>query len=158
MKIKYFFTIIFIFSLLLSACGFKPIYKETYERISIDYHPILISENSMIITQMFNNFFSNEDRNSNLKLEVIISEKKIPVITNSDGTVSKYKVEVYITFNLIDKTSEKSLYSDFTRGSAQYNVQVNEYDTELKFEESQKTATSNALQLIPIKIENFQSQ
>lgn len=155
-KLKNYITIFFTITFL--SCGFNPIYKDNYERDNINYQPNLKSNNSLIVTQTFDNFFSNINQNSNFILEVSINEKKLPIITNADGTVAKYKVEVYVSFHLIDKETERKLYTDYTRGFSQYNVQVNEYDTELKFKESLNTATLNALQLIPIKIENFQSR
>ena len=158
MKNKKIYLFSLLISLMLSACGFQPIYKDDYNRISANYLPVLISDNSIVVTQTFNNFFSNAEQGADLILEVSINEKELAVITNADGTIAKYKVEIYVSFNLIDKETDRNLYIDYTRGFSQYNVQVNEYDTELKFKESQNTATLNALQLIPIKIENYQSR
>lgn len=158
MKNKKIYLFSLLISLILSACGFQPIYKDNYNLKSINYQPVLISYNSTVTSQTFNNFFNNSNQSADLILEVYINEKKLAIITNADGTVAKYKVEVYVSFNLIDEETKENLYTDYTRGFSQYNVQDNEYDTELKFKESQNIATLNALQLIPIKIENFQSQ
>lgn len=158
MKNKKIYLFSLLISLILSACGFQPIYKYDYNRISVSYQPVLISKNSMAITQTFNNFFNKINQDVDTILEVSIDQKKIAIITNADGTVAKYKVEVYVSFDLIDKETKRNLFTDYTRGFSQYNVQVNEYDTELKFKESENTAALNALQLIPIKIENFQSR
>ena len=56
---------------------------------------------------------------------------------------------------LVDYYSE---LSDYSKGFAQYETQTNNYDTEQKRDEAKKIATSNSLQLIPIKIQNFQSR
>ena len=54
--------------------------------------------------------------------------------------------------------SEKKVFSDYSKGFAQYDTQTNNYYTEQKRDEAKKIATSNSLQLIPIKVQNFQSR
>ena len=54
--------------------------------------------------------------------------------------------------------SYKEILSDYSKGFAQYESQTNNYDTKQKRNEAIKIATTNAIQLIPIKIQNFQSR
>ena len=87
-----------------------------------------------------------------------ILEQDLPIVTNSDGTIAKYRIDISTNFVLFDIVNNKEIFSDYSKGFAQYETQTNNYDTEQKRDEAKKIATSNSLQLIPIKIQNFQSR
>lgn len=153
---KKFFLIISLLALI--QCGFEPIYSDKNNRIESDYKPILISENSNIIKETFKSVFNNENSTSNFELRISIQEEDQPVITNSDGTIAKYRIDISTSFILFDVDNKLDIFSDYSRGFAQYETQINNYDTEQKRDEARKIATMNSLQVIPIKIQNFQSR
>ena len=107
---------------------------------------------------MFNSIFSNSNSQSDYQLKISIQEQDLPIVTNSDGTIAKYRIDISIDFILYDKINDQEVFSDYSKGFAQYETQTNNYDTEQKRDEAKKIATSNSLQLIPIKIQNFQSR
>ena len=150
--------IILFFSNFLIQCGFQPIYSERNETVESDYETVLISENSVSVKEAFNSIFRNTSKKSNFELKINIIEQDLPIVTNSDGTVAKYRIDISTNFVLYDRINKKEIFSDYSKGFAQYETQTNNYDTEQKRYEAKKIATTNSLQLIPIKIQNFQSR
>mgnify|MGYP001493974521 CR=1 FL=1 len=150
-------TLISFLAFHLLQCGFEPIYSENSQIIESNYVPIQISENSYTVNKAFNAIFKNRKKQSDFQLRISIREEDLPVITNTDGTISKYRIDITTNFVLIDTTSDKEIFTDYSKGFAQYDTQINNYDTELKREEAKMIATKKALQLIPIKIQDFQS-
>ena len=144
--------------ILLIQCGFTPIYSEKSNLIESDYETILTSENSIVVKEAFNTIFRNSTTKSNYQLKINILEQDLPIVTNSDGTIAKYRIDISTNFVLFDIVNNKEIFSDYSKGFAQYETQTNNYDTEQKRDEAKKIATSNSLQLIPIKIQNFQSR
>ena len=77
--------------------------------INLNINHYLISFiSTILVLGLFNNFFNNSNQSADLILEVYINEKKLAIITNADGTVAKYKVEVYVSFNLIDEETKEN--------------------------------------------------
>jgi len=148
----------YVIVLFLIQCGFQPIYSEKNSIIENDYETVLISDNSIAVKEAFNSVFKNASKQSNYLLKLNIIEQDLPIVTNSDGTIAKYRIDISISFTLFDKFNDKEVFSDYSKGFAQYETQTNNYDTEQKREEAKKIATTNSLQLIPIKIQNFQSR
>ena len=154
---KKIFIILFLSNFFVQ-CGFQPIYSERNETFESDYETVLISENSVSVKEAFNSIFKNTTRESNFELKISIIEQDLPIVTNSDGTVAKYRIDISINFVLYDRINKKEIFSDYSKGFAQYETQTNNYDTEQKRYEAKKIATTNSLKLIPIKIQNFQSR
>ena len=153
---KKIFIILFLSNFFIQ-CGFQPIYSEKNETVESDYETVLISENSVSVKEAFNSIFKNTTKKSNFELKINIIEQDLPIVTNSDGTIAKYRIDISANFILFDKIDDKEIFSDYSKGFAQYETQINEYDTEQKRYEAIKIATANSLQIIPIKIQNFQS-
>tara|TARA_B100001109_G_C18652777_1_gene375839 strand:- start:206 stop:682 length:477 start_codon:yes stop_codon:yes gene_type:complete len=151
------FIIIFLSNFFIQ-CGFQPIYSEISKTVDSNYETVLISENSIATKEAFNSIFKNSMKQSNFELKINIIEQNQPIVTNSDGTVAKYRIDISTSFILYDKINKKEIFSDYSRGFAQYETQTNNYDTEQKKYEAIRIATTNSLQLIPIKIQNFQSR
>jgi hypothetical protein len=154
---KKIFIILFLSNFFVQ-CGFQPIYSERNQTLESDYETVLISENSVSVKEAFNSIFKNTTRESNFELKISIIEQDLPIVTNSDGTVAKYRIDISTNFVLYDRINKKEIFSDYSKGFAQYETQTNNYDTEQKRYEAKKIATTNSLKLIPIKIQNFQSR
>ena len=154
---KKIFIILFLSNFFVQ-CGFQPIYSERNQTVESDYETVLISENSVSVKEAFNSIFRNTSKKSNFELKINIIEQDLPIVTNSDGTVAKYRIDISTNFVLYDRINKKEIFSDYSKGFAQYETQTNNYDTEQKRYEAKKIATTNSLKLIPIKIQNFQSR
>tara|TARA_Y100000389_G_C17446980_1_gene512235 strand:- start:788 stop:1255 length:468 start_codon:yes stop_codon:yes gene_type:complete len=154
---KKIFVILFLSNFFIQ-CGFQPIYSERNETVESDYETVLISENSISVKEAFSSIFRNTSKESNFELKISVIEQDLPIVTNSDGTVAKYRIDISTNFVLYDRINKQEIFSDYSKGFAQYETQTNNYDTEQKRYEAKKIATTNSLQLIPIKIQNFQSR
>ena len=154
---KKIFIILFL-SYFFIQCGFQPIYSDKNVTINSDFETVLISENSIAAKEAFSTIFKNITKESDYQLQINIIEQDQPIVTNSDGTIAKYRIDISANFILFDKINNKEIFSDYSKGFAQYETQINEYDTEQKRYEAIKIATTNSLQIIPIKIQNFQSR
>lgn len=144
--------------ILFSQCGFTAIYSEKSNVVESDYETVLVSENSLAVKEAFRSIFRNSNKQSNYQLKINIIEQDLPIVTNSDGTIAKYRIDITTNFILYDTLKEREIFSDYSKGFAQYETQINNYDTEQKRDEAKQIATSNSLQMIPIKIQNFQSR
>ena len=142
----------------LIQCGFQPIYTERIIKVESDYQTVLTSENSFAVQEAFDAIFRNSNNQFKYQLKINIVEQDLPIVTNSDGTISKYRIDISANFILVDIVNNKEILSDYSKGFAQYESQINNYDTKQKRNEAIKIATINAIQLIPIKIQNFQSR
>jgi len=142
----------------LIQCGFQPIYTERIIKVESDYQTVLTSENSFAVQEAFDAIFRNSNNQFKYQLKINIVEQDLPIVTNSDGTISKYRIDISANFILVDIVNNKEILSDYSKGFAQYESQINNYDTKQKRNEAIKIATTNAIQLIPIKIQNFQSR
>ena len=158
MKLIYKIFILTTLTLMFNHCGFQPIYSYKQSEINTEYLALLVSENPFEVQETFEEVFTNSKDSTNYQLNVTIKDTNEPILTNSDGTIAKYRTEVYSDFALIDSNTKKVIFSGYTRGFAQYETQANEYGTEEKKREALKIATLNALQSIPIKIQNYQSE
>ena len=142
----------------LIQCGFQPIYTERIIKVESDYQTVLTSENSFAVQEAFDAIFRNSNNQFKYQLKINIVEQDLPIVTNSDGTISKYRIDISANFILVDIVNNKEILSDYSKGFAQYESQINNIDTIQKRNEAIKIATTNAIQLIPIKIQNFQSR
>ena len=96
-----------IFSVSLYGCGFKPIYKISDENISIqDYSVEVINNPSREILQEINeSLISNID--SNHRVLIKVEENMTPLIINTNGTISKYRIEIVIDYSLLEIDADK---------------------------------------------------
>ena len=97
---KFFFYIAILF--ILTKCGFTPIYSEKSNVIKSDYVTILTSNNSLAVKEAFKAIFRNSTEQSNYQLRINITEQDLPIITNSDGTIAKYRIDISTNFILYD--------------------------------------------------------
>ena len=147
-------TVVFLLIFLLSSCGFKPIYSKNSYQNNNDYIATLKSDNSLSIKEVFRDLFNNNSKEKNYKLEINITERSIPTVTGSDGTVTKYKIEIYAKFDLIEISNNKLIYTNYSRGFNDYLVVSSEYSTEQNKNVALSLATREALQILITKSQN----
>ena len=150
-------SIIFLL-LYLSSCGFKPMYKISESNIDFkNYSIIIINESSIsreIREEIRKSFPSNLNVNKDYVIEINTIENLDPLITNTDGTVAKYRIEIVINFKVIDKNNDSYLIEDVVRGFAQYTVETSEIESDDKKKRMIRTATSSAIQMMISKIQS----
>ena len=148
-----------IFSLFyLSNCGFKPIYKLSENDIDFRNYSInILNESSTsreIREEIEKSFPSNSETEKGYIIEISSVENLDPLITNTDGTVAKYRIEIIMNFKVKDKNDDVHLIEDFVRGFAQYTVETSEIESEDKKKRMIRMATSSAIQMMISKIQS----
>ena len=148
-----------IFSLFyLSNCGFKPIYKLSENDIDFRNYSInILNESSTsreIREEIEKSFPSNSETEKGYIIEISSVENLDPLITNTDGTVAKYRIEIIMNFKVKDKNDDVYLIEDFVRGFAQYTVETSEIESEDKKKRMIRMASSSAIQMMISKIQS----
>ena len=153
LKGKYWFLAL---SLLITAsCGFQPIYKignETKQLLefNLNFH----NEPSYETKNTIKNAFMGSEAMALYSVNLNVIENQSPLIINSNGTVSKYRVEVMIDFKVHESSSGNKIYSDVSRGFSEYLVQASEIQTNEKYKQAIETAAQEAVQMMSIKIQS----
>ena len=149
--------LIFMFSYLVS-CGFKPMYKFSESNIDLNSYSINIVNESDISRQIKEeikkSFPSGSKAEKDFVIDMKILENLDPLITNTDGTVSKYRVEIILNFKVKTTDVNKTLIDDVVRGFAQYTVETSEIESDDKRKRIIRTAINNALQMMISKIQS----
>ncbi len=143
------------------SCGFHPIYqvdssKEKFMKFNLQFNNNVSYETKNIIK---NTFQASEDTVL-YSIDLSVIENRSPLITNSNGTISKYRVEVMISFEVNATDSGNKIYNDVSRGFSEYLVQTSEIQTDEKYKKAIEIATREAVQMMSIKIQSniLQSQ
>ena len=150
---------LFLFLLIfLSSCGFKPIYKLSENKININQYSIqLLNEDSVpreIKEEIKRSFLPSSNTKNNYIIEMSTLENLDPLITNTDGTVSKYRIEIVINYKVRDKSKNSYIIEDTVRGFAQYTVATSEIESDDKKKRMVRTATNGAIQMMISKIQS----
>ena len=148
-------NILFLLILFLNSCGFQPIYKTTENNINSKTYDIKFKNDPgyLIKNKILENYNSSSSQNL-YTIHLSTNQGSTPLITNTDGTVSKYRIEVVISFYVTLSDSDNKIYGDISRGFAEYLVQTSEIETDEKRKQSIKIATQEAVQMMSIKIQS----
>ena len=142
----------------LSSCGFKPMYKLSESNIDFrSYSIIIINENNIsreIKEEITRTFPSNSDEKTDYIIEMSTIENLDPLITNTDGTVAKYRIEIIMNYKVKDNFKDSYLIEDTVRGFAQYTVETSEIESDDKKKRMIRTATNDAIQMMISKIQS----
>ena len=149
--------LIFLFSCLVS-CGFKPMYKFSENNVDLKSYSInLINESNasrQIKEEINKSFPSGSQIEKGYVIDIEVFENLDPLITNTDGTVSKYRIEIIMYFKVKAANTNEFLIDDVVRGFAQYEVETSEIESDDKRKRMMRTATSSAIQMMTSKIQS----
>ena len=149
--------LIFIFSYLVS-CGFKPMYKFSENSVNLKTYSInIINESNtsrQIKEEIKKSFPISPEIEKDYVIDMEVFENLDPLITNTDGTVSKYRIEIIIYFKVRSTNANEFLINDVVRGFAQYTVETSEIESDDKRKRMVRTATSSAIQMMISKIQS----
>jgi len=149
--------ILLLLSLLIFtvSCGFQPIYKLGNESGSpLEFDLRFSDELSYETKNTIRNAFQNSKDEALYLINLDVTENQTPLIINSNGTVSKYRVEIIIYFEIQESASENIIYNNVSRGFSEYLVQTSEIQTNEKFKQAKEIAANDAVQMMKIKIQN----
>jgi hypothetical protein len=149
--------LIFLFSY-IAGCGFKPIYKFSENSVDLKSYSINIineSNTSRVIKEEIKKSFpSSSEIEKDYVIDIEAFENLDPLITNTDGTISKYGIEIIIYFKVKATNTDEFLINDVVRGFAQYTVETSEIESDDKKKRMIQTATSSAIQMMTSKIQS----
>ena len=147
--------ILFLLILVLSSCGFKPIYKTTENSLNSETYVIEFQNDpGYLIKSKILEVYNSSSSQNLYTIHLGVNQDSTPLITNTDGTVNKYRIEVVMAFDVSKSNSENKIYSDISRGFAEYLVQTSEIETDEKRKQAIKIATQEAVQMMSIKIQS----
>ena len=144
--------------IVLTSCGFKPMYKLSESSFDFrSYSITIINENDTsreIKEEIRKSFPSSSEIKKEYIIEINTNENLEPLITNTDGTIAKYRIEIIMNFKVKDKNENTYIIEDIVRGFAQYSVETSEIETDDKKRSMIRTATSSAIQMMISKIQS----
>ena len=144
--------------IVLTSCGFKPMYK--LSESSFDFRSYSISimnehnTSREIKEEIRKSFPSSSEIKKDYVIEINTNENLEPLITNTDGTIAKYRIEIIMNFKVKDKNENTYIMEDIVRGLAQYSVETSEIESDDKKRSMIQTATSSAIQMMISKIQS----
>jgi outer membrane lipopolysaccharide assembly protein LptE/RlpB len=154
MRIEKKFVLLFFILHLITACGFTPTLKDTGNKESDLVYYEINPQNSYEARQVLNSTFQNLDIiQAKYITKVNISERESAVNVLSSGSVSEYKIEVLISYEIFNISNNLLLYKSQSRGFANYDVSNSEYTNTLVKKEALKRAISDGLQLMNIVVQ-----
>ena len=113
----------------------------------------MLNDVSREIVEEINNNIITKDEEKYTAL-LTIQESLNPLIINTNGTIAKYRIEILISYKLIEIDTDEEISTGNARGSAQYDVGTSEIDNEDRKKSMVKIATKNAIQLMASKIQS----
>tara|TARA_Y100000992_G_C21152211_1_gene436801 strand:- start:84 stop:497 length:414 start_codon:yes stop_codon:yes gene_type:complete len=99
-------------------------------------------------------FNTNDNGESDYSIILSYNESVEPLIVNTNGTVSKYSVEVTLNFYLQSNSKNITLFEDTVRGFAQYTVTTSEVENNEKRKQTVRSAINDATQIMVTKIQS----
>ena len=151
-------TLVLIALFYFSSCGFKPMYKLTENSIDFrSYSITIMNENDAsreIKEEIKRSFPSSSEIKKEYVIEINTDENLEALITNTDGTVAKYRIEIMLNFKVRDKNNNSYLIEDMVRGFARYTVETSEIESNEKKNRMSRIATNNAIQMMFSKIQS----
>ena len=146
---------LFLLVLILTSCGFKPIYKTTENGVNVGTYNIEFQNDpTYLIKSKILEVYNSSSSLNLYTIHLSANQASTPLITNTDGTVSKYKIEVVISFYVTKSDSTNKIYEDISRGFAEYLVQTSEIATDEKRKQAIEIAAQEAVQMMSIKIQS----
>ena len=144
--------------IVLTSCGFKPMYQLSESSFDFrSYSITIMNENDTsreIKEEIRKSFPSNSEIKKEYVIEINTIENLEPLITNTDGTIAKYRIEIIMNFKVKDKNENTYIMEDIVRGLAQYSVETSEIESNDKKKRMIRTATSSAIQMMISKIQS----
>ena len=151
------YTSILFFLVFLTSCGFKPMYKISDGVADIkEFSIVLINEanTSREIKEEIKKSFPTTEVGNNFLIEIKTTENLDSLITNTDGTIAKYRIEIVINFKVKDRRDNSYLIKDTVRGFAQYTAETSEIESDDKKRRMIRIATNSAIQMMISKIQS----
>ena len=119
------------------------------DRLSINFAGDITYE----IRDELSSLFVNQNIEKDFDVIINVKEELVPVIMNTNGTVSKYQIDIALYFEVRNKAKEL-IYNDVSVGFAQYDVLISEIENEDLKKQMTRSATRDAASLMIAKIQS----
>ena len=122
-----------------------------------NFNIIVTNESNMSYdskNELLKPFNTNDNGESDYSIILSYNESVEPLIVNTNGTVSKYSVEVTLNFYLQSNSKNITLFEDTVRGFAQYTVTTSEVENNEKRKQTVRSAINDATQIMVTKIQS----
>ena len=98
------------------SCGFQPTYKtgDGKERL-LEFDLNFLNGASYETQNIIKSTFQGSQSTALYSINLSVLENQSALVTNSNGTVSKYRVEVIVDFKVNESSSGKIIYTDIPR-------------------------------------------
>ena len=149
-------ALIIFTSTLLINCGFKPTYKISENEINQTLVLYSIENDATYETRQVvnNNLMNSNAGDAEFKVKLNVTEKEVAVNVKSDGSVSEYRIEALIVFNIMKVKDKELIYSAKTQGFANYDVSSSEYTNTQLRKNALESAVLEAIQLVRILVQS----
>ena len=128
--------ILLIFALILTSCGYQPIYinKDTD---SLEFSKISLIGDKDINRKILNSLNISENSSNMLEKQLMLetSYKIDETSKNSKGQIASYRSQIIVLFKILDKektVDEKIFSQSFTYGNLDNKFELVEYQSEVK--------------------------
>jgi len=152
MKIK--LILIFLISLLVTSCEFKPVYKGYNEKIKIINTKTFLG-NSKISREIFYKLMVEESTSqTNLTLTIKTDKEKIPLSKNKSGKISIFKLSIATEITLSDNKSvvfKESFTESFTYQNNDNKFELSKLEKNLEYNLIEQIADKINKKLIETK-------
>lgn len=134
MSWRYRFLVLFSLAA-LTGCGFSPVYAKREGSDSTRFSSIHVmpvaGRNGQILKASLEDLMGIDEENIDTpyQLESSMTVDYIPVVIESDGTVSRYRIDITIPVNLKENSSGASAFSTRVRRSVSYSVSQSDYSS-----------------------------
>lgn len=147
-KIK--ILLVVILSIVLSACGFKPIHQKGYNQIYIK--KINITGDQRISSIFKNNLLmiSNANSENEFDIEIVITRNKVTKDKDKAGKIKRYTLNLHSTVQLINQNNDEKIEKNFSN-SQDFDIGEIHSDTI----NNEKNATKNISQSMTNDVINF---
>ena len=140
---------------LIISCGFSPTLKNLENQDNVKAYYEISSENSYLARQVVKSQLKNIDRNeAKFLIKIRIFENESAVNVTSSGSVDEYKIEVLVSFEIFNISSDTILFKSQSRGFANYDVSNSEYANSLVQKEALERALTEGIQLMSIIVQS----
>lgn len=144
-----------------SGCGFSPIHAKRDGALGtalsgVDVAPVAGRE-GQILTSHIEDLINPESLPSPTThvLETSVSVNYIPVVIESDGTVSRYRIDISVPVSLRSAGNDSIVFSSLVRRSVSYNVSESDYTSYLSSTDMMERGVKDAANDVVMRISAF---
>ena len=146
------------FALVLSSCGFTPVYQQQNAETTAKFAAIEMPEPKDLVEQVFTRNLSNLLNPENLnapdlyKIDIKISRGDIALAIQEDRTVTRFKVIMTVKYILTEKATGNVIQTASIKREGEYDKVASDYATYISEEDTVRRIVKELAQDARIRI------